>query len=128
MKLWKIVLFVLTATVSSCGTYNTQPKIQITHVLAVTEQGDTLRLPINMIKPNIYYNVVSYPNRYYGGWYNNYYRPSYYNNRPIYAPGNGSSRSSNNNNKNNNNNSKGKAESKDISRLDVNNSKLKMKN
>ncbi len=128
IKLWKIVLFVLTATVSSCGTYNTQPKIQITHVLAVTEQGDTLRLPINMIKPNVYYNVVSYPNRYYGGWYNNYYRPSYYNNRPIYAPGNGSSRSSNNNNNNNNNNSKGKAESKDISRLDVNNSKLKMKN
>jgi len=114
---------------ASCGTYNTQPKIQITHVLAVTEQGDTLRLPINMIKPNVYYNVVSYPNRYYGGWYNNYYRPSYYNNRPIYAPGNGSSRSSNNNNNNNNNNnSKGKAESKDISRLDVNNSKLKIKN
>ena len=129
MKLWKIVLIALVATVSSCGTYNTKPKIQITHVLAVTEQGDTLRLPINMIKPNVYYNVVSYPNRYYGGWYNNYYRPSYYNNRPIYAPGNGSSRSSNNNNNNNNNNnSKGKAESKDISRLDVNNSKLKMKN
>ena len=127
MKLWKIVLIAVVASVISCGTYNTKPKIQITHVLAVTEQGDTLRLPINMIKPNVYYNVISYPNRYYGGWYNNYYRPSYYNNRPIYAPGNGSSRSSNNNN-NNNNNSKGKAESKDISRLDVNNSKLKMKN
>ena len=128
MKLWKIVLIAVVASVISCGTYNTKPKIQITHVLAVTEQGDTLRLPINMIKPNVYYNVVSYPNRYYGGWYNNYYRPSYYNNRPIYTPGNGSSRSSNNNNNNNNNNSKGKAESKDISRLDVNNSKLKMKN
>ena len=127
MKLWKIVLIAVVASVISCGTYNTKPKIQITHVLAVTEQGDTLRLPINMIKPNVYYNVVSYPNRYYGGWYNNYYRPSYYNNRPIYAPENGSNRSSNNNN-NNNNNSKGKAESKDISRLDVNNSKLKMKN
>ena len=129
MKLWKIVLIAVVASVISCGTYNTKPKIQITHVLAVTEQGDTLRLPINMIKPNVYYNVISYPNRYYGGWYNNYYRPSYYNNRPIYAPGNGSSRSSNNNNNNNNNNnSKGKAESKDISRLDVNNSKQKMKN
>ena len=128
MKLWKIVLIAVVASVISCGTYNTKPKIQITHVLAVTEQGDTLRLPINMIKPNVYYNVVSYPNRYYGGWYNNYYRPSYYNNRPIYAPGNGSSRLSNNNNNNNNNNSKGKVESKDISRLDVNNSKLKMKN
>jgi len=129
IKLWKIALCAMAFVVfASCGTYNTQPKIQITHVLAVTEQGDTLRLPINMIKPNVYYNVVSYPNRYYGGWYNNYYQPSYYNNRPIYAPGNGSSRSSNNNNNNNNNNSKGKAESKDISRLDVNNSKLKMKN
>ena len=83
MKLWKIALIALTVTVISCGTYNTKPKIQITHVLAVTEQGDTLRLPINMIKPNVYYNVISYPNRYYGGWYNNYYQPSYNNYRPI---------------------------------------------
>ena len=104
MKLWKIALFVLAATVSSCGTYNVKPKIQITHVLAVTEQGDTLRLPINMIKPNVYYNVISYPNRYYGGWYNNYYQPSHYNNRPIYAPSSGGSSNSNNNNNNNNNN------------------------
>ena len=104
MKLWKIVLFVLIVVVTSCATYNTKPKIQITHVLAVTEQGDTLRLPINMIKPNIYYNVISYPNRYYGGWYNNYYQPGYYNNRPIYSLSSGSSSNSNNNNNNNNNN------------------------
>ena len=103
MKLWKIVLIAVVASVISCGTYNTKPKIQITHVLAVTEQGDTLRLPINMIKPNVYYNVISYPNRYYSGWYNNYYQPSYYNNRPIYAPSKGSNGSSNNNNNNNNN-------------------------
>ena len=77
MKLWKIALFVLAATVSSCGTHIKKPKIQITHVLAVTEQGDTLRLPINMIKPNVYYNIVSYPSypRYYSNWYNEgYYR------------------------------------------------------
>ena len=104
MKLWKIVLIAVVASVISCGTYNIQPKIQITHVLAVTEQGDTLRLPINMIKPNVYYNVISYPNRYYGGWYNNYYQPSYNNYRPIYAPSKGSSGSSSNNNNNNNNN------------------------
>ena len=96
MKLWKIVLIAVAVSVISCGTYNTQPKIQITHVLAVTEQGDTLRLPINMIKPNVYYNVISYPNRYYGGWYNNYYQPSYNNYRPIYAPSKGSSGSSSN--------------------------------
>ena len=104
MKLWKIVLIAVAVSVISCGTYNTQPKIQITHVLAVTEQGDTLRLPINMIKPNVYYNVISYPNRYYGGWYNSYYQPSYNNYKPIYAPSKGSSGSSNNNNNNNNNN------------------------
>ena len=107
MKLWKIALCVMvTLAVASCGTYNVKPKIQITHVLAVTEQGDTLRLPINMIKPNVYYNVISYPNRYYGGPYNNYYQPSYNNYRPIYAPSKGSSGSSSNNNNNNNNNNK----------------------
>ena len=103
MKLWKIVLFAVIVFATSCATYNTKPRIQITHVLAVTEQGDTLRLPINMIKPNVYYNVISYPNRYYGGWYNNYYQPDYINYKPIYAPGKGSSGSSNNNNNNNNN-------------------------
>jgi hypothetical protein len=106
MKLWKIALCVMAMlAAASCGTH-VKPKIKITHVLAVTEQGDTLRLPINMIKPNVYYNVISYPNRYYGGWYNNYYQPSYYNNRPIYAPSKGSNGSSSNNNNNNNNNNK----------------------
>jgi len=95
-----IIIFALSLLVG-CGTYNNQPKIQVTHVLAVTEQGDTLRLPISAIKPNVYYNVISYPNRYYGNWYNSYYRPSYNNNRPIYAPssGSGSNNSNNNNNK-----------------------------
>ena len=110
--------------VASCGTHTKKPKIQVTHVLAVTEQGDTLRLPINMIKPNVYYNIVSYPSypRYYSNWYNE----GYYTNRsePIYVPSNNSS----NKNNNNNNNNKGFAESKDISRLDVNASKLKIKN
>jgi hypothetical protein len=98
MKLWKTVLFVVAALVTSCSIQQ-KPKIQITHVLAVTEQGDTLRLPINMIKPNVYYNIVSYPSypRYYSNWYNQ----GYYMNRskPIYVPSNKSS----NNNTNNNN-------------------------
>ena len=104
MKLWKIVLIAVIASVISCGTYNTKPKIQITHVLAVTEQGDTLRLPINMIKPNVYYNVISYPNRYYSNWYSGYYQSNYNNYRPIYAPSSGSGSSNNNNNNSNNNN------------------------
>ena len=81
-----------------CGVQNNQPKIQVTHVLAVTEQGDTLRLPISMIKPNVYYNVISYPNRYYSNWYSGYYQPGYNNYRPIYAPSSGSGSSNNNNN------------------------------
>ncbi len=94
------------ALLFGCGAQNNQPKIQVTHVLAVTEQGDTLRLPISMIKPNVYYNVISYPNRYYSNWYSGYYQPGYNNYRPIYAPSGGSS--SNNNNNNNNNKPKPK--------------------
>jgi len=109
-------IIVLLLLLVSCGTYNTKPKIQITHVLAVTEQGDTLRLPINMIRPNVYYNVISYPNysRYYDNWYNNNWNRNYRNNQPIYVE--------NNNNKPVN---KPKAETKDISRLEVNDSKVK---
>ena len=113
MRILIILFFIV-----SCGTQNTKPKIQITHVLAVTEQGDTLRLPINMIRPNVYYNIVSYPNysRYYDNWYNNNWNRNYKNNQPIYVE-----------KKNSNNNIKTKSESKDISRLDVNNSKIKLK-
>jgi len=112
MRILFILLFII-----SCGTYNTKPKIQITHVLAVTEQGDTLRLPINMIRPNVYYNVISYPNypRYYNNWYNNNWNRDYRNNQPIYVEKNKTI-------------NKPKAETKDISRLEVNNSKIKMKN
>ena len=102
MRLWKIVLFAIIVFATSCSIQQQQPKIQITHVLAVTEQGDTLRLPISMIKPNVYYNIISYPNRYYSNWsYGNYY-PSHYNYKPIYVPGKGLGKSSNNNNNNSN--------------------------
>ncbi len=113
MRILLLLLFIV-----SCGTHNTKPKIQITHVLAVTEQGDTLRLPINMIRPNIYYNVISYPNytRYYDNWYNNNWNRNYRNNQPIYVE--------KNNDKIIN---KPKAENKDISRLEVNDNKIKMK-
>jgi len=96
MRLWKIVLFAIIVFATSCSIQQQQPKIQITHVLAVTEQGDTLRLPISMIKPNVYYNIISYPNRYYSNWsYGNYY-PSYYNYKPIYIPNNKGTRGSDN--------------------------------
>ena len=50
-------------------------QIKITHVLAITEMGDTLKIPIEAIRPNVIYNVMGY------GY--NYMRPSYY--RPYNA-------------------------------------------
>jgi|TARA_R110000764_G_scaffold38831_10_gene86414 hypothetical protein len=79
----KLILILLLATLFSCGVKYQQPKILITHVLAVTEHGDTLRLPISAIKPNVY-NIINYSNGYstypYYNSYNNY------NNFPRYKP------------------------------------------
>ena len=52
--------------------------IKVTHVLAVTEMGDTLKIPIESIKSNVVYNVVGYDYM----RYNPYYSP--YNNRYYY--------------------------------------------
>jgi len=81
-------LLILILFVSGC-TVQKQPKILITHVLAVTEQGDTLRLPINMIKPNVYYKVIHYGNDYWRPYNNHWnYNYNWQNSRPIYAPSN----------------------------------------
>ena len=76
--MWSIIL-------TSCAVQDQKPRIMVTHVLAVTETGDTLRLPINMIRPNVYYKIVRYPNNYYNNWnqYPGYYQPYYNNNRPC---------------------------------------------
>jgi len=88
MKLWKIVLFALIAIASSCSIQK-RPQIQITHVLAVTHEGDTLKLPIDVIRP-INYRIINYSSGYgYSNWYRPYYHNYNYNNSY------GSSRSSN---------------------------------
>ena len=104
MALKNILIFILIFLCSCTVQKNQKPNILITHVLAITEQGDTLMLPINMIKPNVYYNIINYGNDYYrphSRWYNNYWylnqNPAQ---RPIYAPSN----SNNNTNNNTNNN------------------------
>jgi len=123
MKKYLLLLLFLTG----CAVAEKQPKILITHVLAVTEQGDTLKLPINMIRPNVVYKIINYGNNY-RPYYNEWnYRPYYNNNQNVYV------RPNNNNNNNNNNPSKptkpnNKFESKDISRLEVNGGKLKKNN
>ena len=87
----------------------------ITHVLAVTEQGDTLRLPINMIRPNVVYKIINYGNSY-RPYYNDWnYRPYENYNQNIYI------RPNNNNSNNNNTPSKPRVDSKnkDISRIEL---------
>ena len=120
MKKYLLLLLFLTG----CAVAEKQPKILITHVLAVTEQGDTLKLPINMIRPNVVYKIINYGNNY-RPYYNEWnYRSYYNNNQNVYVRPN---------NNNNNNPSKptkpnNKFESKDISRLEVNGGKLKKNN
>ena len=109
----RVLIFLL--LIVSCGTYTPQPTIK--HVLAVTSEGDTLLIPINRIRPNIYQTI--YPS--YGNFYDSYYYNGWRYNTNVYS--NHKTYESNNNNNNNY-----KSEQKDISRIDVNESKVKMKN
>jgi hypothetical protein len=111
MRLLFILLFII-----SCGTYTPQPTIK--HVLAVTSEGDTLLISINKIRPNIYQTIYPsynmYDSYYYNGWR---YNTNVYSNHKTYDS-----------NSSNNSNNSFQSESKDISRLEVNESKVKMKN
>ena len=125
MKLWKIALFVVvTLAVASCGPYVKKPVAS--HIVAVTITGDTILVAINKIRPNMYRSYYPIYSNY------NYYRP-YYGQQEYrfrYPDNRGFRTSNENNNNNNNNNVKPRpiVESKDISRLDVNAAKVKMKN
>ena len=93
MKLWKIVLTAVVVLVTSCS-IQPKPRLQITHVLAVTQEGDTLKLPIDVIRP-VNYRIINYSSGYGYGW-NNWYRPYYHNYIPSYESSSSSGRSSNN--------------------------------
>jgi len=103
MKLWKIVLFAVAVLVTSCSIQK-KPKLQITHVLAVTQQGDTLTIPIDVIRP-INYRIINYNN---SSWSRPYYYPYYNYNYNNYSYSNSSTSrgSTNKTNNNNNNNTK----------------------
>jgi len=125
MKLWKIALIALTATVVSCGTYVKKPVAS--HIVAVTTAGDTILVAIDKIRPNMYRSYYPVYSSY------NYYRPHYYGQQEYqfrYSDNRGSGNSGGDKSKNNNNNNKPRpvVESKDISRIDVNAAKIKMKN
>ena len=89
-----LVFMVLLGMCSSCTVYK-QPRMELTSVLAVTAQGDTLKLPIDVIRP--IYNYNTYPtNRFPIGYGHNvlYYSPNRY--QPVYGGGNYSNNNSNN--------------------------------
>ena len=77
-----LAAIILVGVLSSCTVYR-QPQMQITSVLAVTAQGDTLKLPIDAIRP--IYNYNHYPSNRYPVIpnYPFYYSPNRY--QPIYS-------------------------------------------
>jgi len=70
--LWFVVIM-LTSCMSSIYKVRKE-QIKVTHVLAITETGDTLKIPIESIKPNVIYNIIGYNY----GRFNPYYRPIHY--------------------------------------------------
>ena len=105
MKLWKIALFAVLAIASSCS-IQPKPKLHVTHVIAVTHEGDTLKLPIDVIRPINNYRIINYSG--YNGWgYSPYYNYGWnYNYHRQYDYSQGSTGRSSNSSKNSNNNNK----------------------
>tara|TARA_Y100000593_G_scaffold81722_1_gene153040 strand:+ start:636 stop:1082 length:447 start_codon:yes stop_codon:yes gene_type:complete len=85
-----LAAIVLMAALFGCTPYIYKSnQVKVTHVLAVTETGDTVKIAMRDIQPTQVYNVVGYDfvrgynNPYYDPWrryhmYDNYYR--YYGN------------------------------------------------
>ena len=84
-----ILLWFMVVILSSCTSsiYKVRKDyIKVTHVLAITEVGDTLKVPISEIKPKVIYNVVGYDymryNPYYSPYNNRYYYYNFQDNDP----------------------------------------------
>ena len=81
----------LVGILSSCTPmlYNNN-RVMVTHVLALTEMGDTVKIRIQDIQPQRMYNVVGYDfvrwqdNRYYVPHYDRHYDYRYYDSRWRY--------------------------------------------
>ena len=74
-----IMICIMLLGMCSCSPYYYQSKgPEITHVLALSKEGDTLKIPIKDIKPNVIYNVVGYDwYRPYSGYYTRWAEPYY---------------------------------------------------
>jgi hypothetical protein len=109
----RLLICLILILIIGCGTYTPKPTIK--HVLAVTSEGDTLLLPIDKIRPNIYQSIYPLYARewnpyYYNGWR---YNTNVYSNK-IYYESTGSSSNNNSSNISSNHTTK------DISRIDMN--------
>ena len=63
-KIYTFLVFII--LISGCTIYSKLP--QITHVIGIAENGDTIRIPISELKPSYIYNHNHFPNT-----YNRYY-------------------------------------------------------
>ena len=89
-----IILSGCTSSIYKVRKENINDQVKVTHVLAVTEMGDTLKIPIEEIKPKVIYNVVGYNymrhTPYYSPYNNRYYYDYYpynYSNNRNYTGG-----------------------------------------
>ena len=86
-----LISILLIGVLSSCTPmlYNNN-RVMVTHVLALTEMGDTVKIRIQDIQPQRMYNVVGYDfvrwqdNRYYVPHYDRHYDYRYYDSRWRY--------------------------------------------
>ena len=91
-----LVAIILLAMLSSCShaLYNNN-RVMVTHVLALTEMGDTVKIRIDQIQPTKIYNVVGYDfvrwqdNRFYVPGYDYQYDYRYYNKWRYHGRANG---------------------------------------
>ena len=86
-----LIGILLIGVLSSCSNLLYQGNnVMVTHVLALTEMGDTVKIRIQDIQPQRIYNVVGYDfvrwqdNRFYVPGYDYQYDYRYYNNRWRY--------------------------------------------
>lgn len=68
--LFPILLIIFFLLLLGCGNY-TPPKTA-SHIVAVTLEGDTILVPIERIRPNMYHSYYPVYSNYYRPYYNNY--------------------------------------------------------
>jgi hypothetical protein len=80
----KLALFIILLLVVSCGSYKIQTRQpQISHIIALTKEGDTINVPVEALQrdltPDYYDGYRFYWNNswwLYNDWYWNYYYPN----------------------------------------------------